>query len=79
MLQLVEKMVQTPVIQTVQGTQIFEHLCTTPVCQVAQGEIGVAVEMGVPLPAESASPMLVEINSRSIDFASGVHVGKGCS
>ena len=74
-LQLVEKMVEIPVVQTVQ-IQISEHLCTTPVCKVAQGEIGVVVEMGVPLPAESASHMLVEINSRSIDFASGVHVGK---
>ena len=75
-LQVVEKMVETPVIQTFQGTQISEHLCTTPVCQVARGEIGVAVEMGVPLPAESASPMLVEIDSWSIDFTGGVHVGK---
>ena len=32
--------------------------------------------MGVPLPAESASPMLVEIDSWSVGFASGVHVGK---
>ena len=69
-LQLVEKMVEIPVIQTVQ-TQISEHLCTTPVCQFVWRS-----RWECRFRQKSASHMLVEINSRSIDFASGVHVGK---
>merc|ERR1711991_1015197 len=43
----------------VQGTQTSESLGTAPVRQVAQAEIVEVVEMGAPLPAESAPPMFV--------------------
>merc|ERR1712107_706044 len=58
-LQVVEKIVEVPEIQTVQGTQTSESLGTAPVRQVAQAEIVEVVEMGAPLPAESAPPMFV--------------------
>merc|ERR1712064_178886 len=57
--QIVEKIVEVPEIQTVQGTQTSESLGTAPVRQVAQAEIVEVVEMGAPLPAESAPPMFV--------------------
>merc|ERR1711945_75660 len=57
--QVVEKTVEIPEIQTVQGTQTSESLGTAPVRQVAQAEIVEVVEMGAPLPAESAPPMFV--------------------
>merc|ERR1712135_264711 len=58
-LQIVEKIVEIPEIQTVQGTQTSESLGTAPVRQVAQAEIVEVVEIGAPLPAESAPPMFV--------------------
>merc|ERR1711945_74981 len=48
-----------PEIQTVQGTHTSESLGTAPVRQVAQAEIVEVVEIGAPLPAESAPPMFV--------------------
>merc|ERR1712064_129760 len=58
-LQVVEKIVEIPEIQTVQGTQTSESLGTAPVRQVAPAEIVEVVEIGAPLPAESAPPMFV--------------------
>ena len=52
-LHVVEKIVDIPQIQMVQGTQTSESLGTAPVRQVAQVEIVEAVEIGAPLPAES--------------------------
>ena len=59
-LQVVEKIVEIPEIQMVLGTQTCESLRTEPVRQVAQAEIVEAVEMGVPLLADSASPRFVK-------------------
>ena len=59
--QVVEKMVQTPVIQTVKGTQTSESLGTAPVSQAAQVEIVEAVEIGAPIPADSGPPMFVKV------------------
>merc|ERR1712135_84199 len=57
--QIVEKTVEIPEIQMVQGTQTSESLGTAPVRQVAPAEIVEVVEIGAPLPAESAPPMFV--------------------
>ena len=59
-LHVVEKIVDNPQIQMVQGTQTSESLGTAPVRQVAQVEIVEAVEIGAPLPAESGPPMFVK-------------------
>merc|ERR1712012_1319198 len=58
-LQIVEKIVEIPEIQTVQGTHTSESLGTAPIRQVAPAEIVEVVEIGAPLPAESAPPMFV--------------------
>ena len=52
----VEKIVENPQIQMVQGTQTSESLGTAPVRQAAQVEIGA---VGATLPAESGPPMFV--------------------
>ena len=57
-LEIVEKNIETPELQTVQGTQTFESLDTAPVRRMIPAEIEV-VEIGAPLPTESASPMFV--------------------
>ena len=57
--QIVEKSAEDPQTQTIQGTQTSEKLATAPVCRSTQAEIVEAVEIEVPLPAESASPMSV--------------------
>ena len=46
-------------VETCQSTQTSESLGTLPVCQSTQAEIVEAVEIKVPLPADSASPMSV--------------------
>ena len=56
-LQIIEKSVEIPEIQTVQCTQTSESLGTAPVREVAPAEIVEVVELGPPLPAESAPPM----------------------
>ena len=58
-LHVVEKIVEIFQFQTGQSTQTFESLGTAPVCQSTQAEIVEAVEIEVPLPAESASLMSV--------------------
>ena len=58
-LQTVEKPAETPQTQTIQGSQTSESLRITPVCQVAQAGDVEVVEIGTPLPTESASPMFV--------------------
>ena len=58
-LQAVEQIVQTRETQMIQSTQTSEKLGTAPVCRPTQAEIVEAVEIEVPLPAESASPMSV--------------------
>ena len=57
-LQTVEEPAETPQTQTIQGSQTSESL-GTPVCQVAQAGDVEVVEIGTPLPTESASPMFV--------------------
>ena len=59
LLQIVKKTVETPEVQTVRCTQTSESLGNAPVCRSTQAEIVEAVEIEVPLPAESASPMSV--------------------
>ena len=59
-LHIVEKAIEIQEIQMVRDTQTSESLGTAPVRQVEQAEIVAAVEVGVPLPAESASPMFVK-------------------
>ena len=54
-----QKTVETPETQMIQSTHTSESLGNAPVHQVAQGEIVEAVEIEVPLPAESASLMSV--------------------
>ena len=58
-LQIVEQIVETPETQTIQGDRTSESLGTAPVCQVTQAEIGGAIEIGAPIPAESASTIFV--------------------
>ena len=64
--QVVEKTVEGQQLQIVgqfvetgQSTQTSEKLGTAPVCRSTQAEIVEAVEIEVPLPAESATPMSV--------------------
>ena len=57
--QTVEKSAEDPQTQTIHGAQTSEKLGTAPVCRSTQAEIVEAVEIEVPLPAESASPMSV--------------------
>ena len=56
---LLRKIVEIFQVQTGQSTETFERLGTAPVCQSTQAEIVEAVEIEVPLPAESASLMSV--------------------
>ena len=58
-LQAVGKIDEILEIRTDMDTQIFESLGTAPVCRSTQAEIVEAVEIEVPLPAESVSPMSV--------------------
>ena len=58
--QIVWKIHEIPEIQTDLGTQTSKSLGTALVHQVAQREIEEAIEIGVPLLAESASPRFVK-------------------
>ena len=58
-LHVAEKIFEIFQFQAVQSTQTFDSLGTAPVCQLTQAEIVEAVEIGVPLPAESGPPMFV--------------------
>ena len=61
-MQVVEKTVEVPQLQktqTIQGAQTSESLGIAPACQATQAEHVEVVEIGVPLPTESESPMFV--------------------
>ena len=58
-MQTVEKIGETPQTQMILSARTSERLGTAPVCQMTQAEIGEVIEIGVSIPAESASPVLV--------------------
>ena len=58
-LQIFEKIVDAPEIQTVPGTETSESFGTAPVHHVAQAEIVEAVEIGAHLQAESGPPIFI--------------------
>ena len=66
-LQAVEKIVETRETQMIQSTQTSEKLGTAPVCQSTQAEIAEAVEIEVPIPAESASLMSVQRVQKTVE------------
>merc|ERR1712136_83740 len=58
-LQTVEEPAETSQTQTIQGSQTSESLGITPVCQKEQAGDVELVEIGTPLPTESASHTFV--------------------
>ena len=54
-------------VETGQSTQTFERLGTAPVCRSTQAEIVKAVEIEVPIPAESASLMSVQRVQKTVE------------
>ena len=55
-------------VETGQSTQTFESLGTAHVCQSTQAEIAEAVEIEVPIPAESASLMSVQRVQKTVEM-----------
>merc|ERR1719476_902399 len=63
MVQKAQKTVEVPEFQTVTGAQTAVNIPTAPVRQVAPAEVVEVVEIGAPLPAESAPAIVVQAPS----------------